>query len=110
MNHTQIAEIILSQLGGYQFRVMTGFTNVLAHSPDETKNTLGGLSFKLSGKMTKDGINYVKISLNADDLYVMEFGRIHGSTYKVKQLFENVYVEDMKRIFEDTTGLFTKLF
>lgn len=95
-----VAQIILQQLGSGMFAAMTG-------AKDFT-NTDNGLSFSLNGRMTKQSINYVKIELNGSDLYDVSFGRIRsGSVYKDLETFTDVYAEDLVRLFEKTTGLFT---
>jgi len=99
-----VAEIIFQQLGGHKFAVMTGAKNLAS--------TGNGLSFRLtgSGGFTKDGINYVKITLNDMDTYDMEFGKIKGSNYKVITTKNDVYNDMLQNIFTDVTGLDTKLF
>jgi len=94
-----VAQIILQQLGSGLFAVMTG-------AKDFT-NTGNGLSFRLNGRMTKQSINYVKIELNGSDLYDVSFGRIRSSVYKDLETLTDVYAEDLVRLFEETTGLFT---
>ena len=64
MTDMTIAKTILQQLGGNKFVVMTG-----------AKSLCGGenyLSFRIPGTMTRDRINYVKITLNSMDLYDVE--------------------------------------
>jgi len=95
-----VAQEILNQLGGHKFVVMTGAKNLV-----KDKNSL---MFKLP--RAKDGINYVKITLNGKDLYDVEFGRIQGVNYKVKKEFNDIYNDQLVDIFEKTTGLYTKLF
>ena len=71
-----VAKIILQQLGGNKFVAMTGARNLL--------NVGNGLSFKIpgSGGFAKNGINYIKVTLNGLDTYDMEFGRIRGQIIK----------------------------
>lgn len=95
-----VAQIILQQLGSGLFAAMTGARNFT--------NTGNGLSFRLNGRMTKQCINYVEIELNGSDLYDVSFGRIRsGLLYKNLETFTDVYAEDLVRLFEETTGLFT---
>jgi len=62
-----------------------------------------GLSFKYPrGK-------YVKIILNSNDTYDMEFSNIRGLKQTIKQTYEGVYAEDLKKTFEDYTGLYLSL-
>jgi hypothetical protein len=104
MTDTSIAVTILKQLGGNKFITITGAKNLLSHG--------SALSFKLPSTphYVKDGINYVKISLNVMDTYDIEFGKIRGHSYKIITTTENVYCDDLQRIFTETTGLNTRLF
>jgi hypothetical protein len=63
-----VSNTILQQLGGWQFLSMTGAKNLVAHD--------NGLSFKLPHGFAKDGINYVRITLDRNDTYTMLFGVI----------------------------------
>jgi len=98
-----IARTILSQLGGNKFVAMTGAKSF--------GNTGNGLSFRLPGSrgFTKNGINYVKITLNDLDTYNMEFGRIRGTNYKVIDTQNNIYFDMLTDVFTDVTGLNTSL-
>ena len=94
-----VANTIVQQLGGNRFKVMTG-----------AKNFLGGsnyLSFRLP--KAKDGINYVKITLDDSDTYIMEFGRVHGTTYKIIETLSGVYNDMLQEFFIEKTGLYTHL-
>ena len=98
----KVAEIILEQMGGNKFRAMTGAKNFLSH---ENK----ALSFQLPSRFAKDGINYVKITLNESDTYDMEFGKIWGKSYKVVKTSNDVYCDMLQNIFTAVTGLDTHL-
>ncbi len=99
----EIAQTILQQLGANRFKVMTGAHTFLINGD--------GLSFKLPAKpgYTKEGINYVHIVLNGSDYYDIEFGRIRGTTYNVKQKMTDIEVENLREVFTETTGLETSL-
>lgn len=97
----EIAEIILQQLGGS--RRLTAMIGAKYFSA--IKN---GLSFRFSAR-AKNGTNYVKIVLNSKDLYDVEFGSIRGSSFKVKNEFNDIYADQLIEIFEDTTGLYLSL-
>jgi hypothetical protein len=98
-----IAQTILQQLGGHRFVVMTGAKNL--------SDTGNGLSFRLpgSGGFTKNGINYVKITLDPSDTYSMEFGKIRGTTYKIIHSTNDIYEDQLQEVFQRETGLSTKL-
>jgi len=95
----KVAEIILQQLGGRKFLAMTGAKNLLSDKD--------ALSFKIP--KAKQNINYVKIVLNYKDTYNVEFGKVRGINYDIIKKFDDVYAEDLQRIFTDVTGLDTHL-
>ena len=97
---TNVAETILAQLGGRRFLVMTG-----AQASSE-RNTL---ILKLPRGMGK-GIRAVVITLEPSDTYSMRFVKQarDGTVTTVRQL-DQVYAEDLQRIFTDVTGLETSL-
>lgn len=72
------------------------------------KNLAGGenyLSFRIRGSKK---VNYVKISLNTNDLYTMEFGKVWGLKYTKKTELENIYADQMHEMIERETGLVTR--
>ena len=90
-----VAEEILRQFGGNRFIAMTG-----------AKNFLGGdfsLSFHLPGRKA------VRVELTDRDLYDVTFYKLAKADAKVEKEVEGVYAEDLRRIFEDHTGLRTSL-
>ena len=101
----ETAKIILEQLGGNQFIVMTGAKNFIGRED--------GLSFKLG--RNKTSMNYVTITLTPADLYDLKFERVTLSkktfetTRKVVAEHFGIYADQLQEIFTDTTGLFTKL-
>jgi hypothetical protein len=99
----EIATTILNQLGGKRFIVMTGSKNFL---------DLGnGLRMKLSRNKAK--AQYLKIELNGSDLYNMTFFSARSTETDIvlttKERIEGVYFDQMNRIFEQVTGLYTSL-
>lgn len=96
----QVAQTILSQLGGNKFIAMTGASNL--------GGTDNSLSFKI-GKNSKK-VTHVRIELNANDLYDVKFFGGRGVNLRCISEFENVYSENLVELFESETGLFTKLF
>jgi GTP:adenosylcobinamide-phosphate guanylyltransferase len=67
------------------------------------------LSMRLPGNLCKNRINHVKITLDPSDTYTVEFGRIWGTNYKVLDTISDVYVENLREVFEGRTGLATSL-
>ena len=97
----EIAKIILAQLGGNKFRVMTGAKSFVA--------TDSGLGFRLPSRFAKNGINVVKITLTPDDLYNMQFAKLIGSKFKVISEVEGLCWEDLRCQFTAATGLDTSM-
>lgn len=105
----EIAQTILSQLGGNRFASMTGAKNFMAVG--------NGLTFKLPHRLARGGINYVKITLTPSDVYEVIFYKIGNFTKKnptpaVVEVakHEEVYCDELQEVFEAETGLVTKLF
>ncbi len=102
----EIANTILSHLGGSLFVRMTGAKNLTRHE--------SGLSFRLPGGdgFTKNGINYVKVTLTPADLYTVEFGKVRNvkrvPTYKVLSTCEEIFCENLRETFTAYTGLETR--
>ena len=98
MTDKTVAIEILRQLGGNKFIAMTG-----AKSFTCDDNSMG---FRLPGTMTKDRINYIKITLNGMDT---EFIYIWGSKIKTLSTFKGDYCDMIENIVADRTGLATRL-
>jgi hypothetical protein len=94
------AQTILKQLGGAKFQAMTGANMFVAIE--------NGLQFSFKGN--KD-MNKCRITLAADDTYVVEFfkfNRAQGTCTLVKE-YGMIGVENLQAIFTLTTGLDTHL-
>ena len=97
-----IAATIEKQLGGAsRLTAMVGAYNRAFDSD-------GSYQFRIKAK-AKDGINYIKITLNPNDLYNIEYGKIRGMDFKVLETQTDVYVDDMVRNIEERTGLALRL-
>ena len=98
-----VAKTILAQLGGNRFVAMTGAKKLTSEAD--------GLSFRLpgGGGFCKDEINYVKVSLNAEDTYDLLFLRMRGVEFKVIAEPKSVYAENLQEVFTRVTGLHTSL-
>ncbi len=94
-----IATEILRQLGGRQAQMMMGMKNVI--------DTGNGLSFRFGKNASK--ANYCKITLNHNDLYTIELGRIHGLNYKELDSAYGIFAENMVSYFENFTKLYLSL-
>lgn len=96
-----VAQTILQQLGGGKFVAMTGAKN-LGH-------TANSLQFRLPANFAKDGINFVRVTLNGRDLYDVEFGKLRGVKYSVIKIDKNIYADMLADLFTRRTGLDTSL-
>ena len=96
-----VARMILDQLGGHKFRVMTGAKNFLDHGD--------ALSMRLGRNSSNS--NYLKVSLNSMDLYDVRFSKLTRKfEEKSVKEYNDVYADSLVEIFESHTGLYTKLF
>lgn len=62
------------------------------------------VSFKFAAK-AKNKANYCKISLNASDLYDIEFLSVRGVNFKTISAHNGLYFDMLKSTFEFETGL-----
>lgn len=95
----QIANDILTQLGGNKFVMMVGARN-LVHHPEGALS----LAFKMFPKA-----NYLKVTLNAMDTYDMKFLKVTKKGFAVHKEFTNLYNDQLQEIFKEVTGLNTHL-
>lgn len=95
------AKIILDQIGGHKFVVMTGAKNFCYSEKEKF------LSFSI-GRNSK-GVNKVKITLTPWDDYTMQFAFVRGTNCKIKATVEGVYCDMLQDVFTMNTGLYTKL-
>ena len=104
----QIASTILMQMGGAgKIKMMTGAKNFMALP--------SGVSFDFPNK---GGPNHVKVTLEPNDTYTVEFGRKAGMKalmsgnlkaedfYKQTSKHEGIYDDQLKELFEGQTGLY----
>lgn len=97
----QVAQTIYSQLGGNKFAVITGAKHFIG---SKEKDNFLAFDFKMCRKANK-----CKITLNAMDLYDIEFFKMKPSKMecpKVKE-FNGVYSDQLTDIFKSFTGLDT---
>lgn len=92
---------VLRQLGGNRFIAMTGAR--LFVKDDEQQM----ISFRI-GRNSK-GVNAVRITLNALDLYDLEFLSVRAGNVKVKSSETDVYNDSLEAVFEEHTGLYTRI-
>lgn len=92
------ANTILSQLGGAgRLGVMIGAHTFLG-TPE------GALSFRFKAR-AKDGINYVRVTLQSDDTYRLEMLQLRGVNSYSRADVEGLHAEDLVRVISERTGL-----
>lgn len=94
-----VAQTILAQLGGNRFAAMTGAKSFCAG-----ENTL---TFKIGRNASK--ATAVRVTLDPDDTYMMEFLAIRNFEVTTVASFDGVYCDLLAPTFEDATGLATSL-
>lgn len=99
MNNQEIAQTILSQLGGNKFVIMTG-AKQLAHGDKS-------LMFKIGKNNSK--ANQVTIRLEDNDTYTITFHSFRKMELKDLKKYEGVYDDNLRSIFETYTGMATSL-
>lgn len=106
-----IADIILNQLGGNKFLVMTGTHHLVD----------AGNALRMQLPRNQSQANRLYITLEADDTYTMRFfkytaPRLNKKTFefsdeKIKEIktINGVYCDMLQDIFTATTGMYTHL-
>jgi hypothetical protein len=101
MTNMEIANTILSQIGGRQMASMTGAKNFVAIDQ--------GLQFKLPSNFAKDGINCVRVVLDPCDTYTVTFLKVRGTSCQQIASYDDTYCDQLRGLFEEVTGLRTSL-
>ena len=102
--YMEVANEIRHQLAAFgNFAVMIGASNFLGENRGN-----GALSFKFKAKGHKVAgkcPNWIRITLDADDTYSIEYGRIHGFNFDILRTVSGIYADQMHAEIETTTGL-----
>ena len=101
MSDISVARTISEQIGGRAF-MMLGAKDLLG---DENS-----LTFRIGHNA--QGVTHIRVQLDPSDTYTMQFlkvGRAPRFERKVLSETDNVYVEDLRRIIEQKTGMYTSL-
>lgn len=98
--HMEVATIIMKQMGARKLQMFVKGREFIAIKGD---HDLGGLRFKFSGNRK---MNFCEVHLNGKDLYDVKLIKVHGTSRKVKAETNDVYAEDLRRVFEEHTGLY----
>lgn len=93
----EVANTIIAQLGGRKFCMMTGAKNLVGST--------NSIQFAI-GAGAKNKINKVRVVLDADDTYTVEFFNIRGTTVKTVAKHEGVYCDMLQDIFTIETGFY----
>jgi hypothetical protein len=95
-----VAQMILSQLGGNRFILMTG-----------SKDFVGSENSLTFSFPKKNKLNRMKIVLNEWDTYDIEFGLYSPSKfeYEVRVIQKDLYAEALAPMFEKYTGMYTSI-
>jgi hypothetical protein len=96
-----VAQEILKQLGGNRFVAMTGAKNFVA-SHD-------ALTFRLPSNFAAKGINIVRVTLDANDTYTVQFYKARGVDVAEIEKCTDVYFDFLQELFSDRTGLAVRL-
>lgn len=94
----QTAYTILEQLGGRRFISMTGASNLAGDDKS--------LQFKIMKNAKK--VTHVSIELE-NDFYNVVFYNVRGLETKKMNELTGLYAEDLRKAFEQNTGLYTSL-
>lgn len=92
---------ILSQLGGYEFIIMTGSKNIAYY----------GMALTMSLSKNKSKASHLKIEYDYNsDLYIVSFLKITlKKGIEILNKIDGVYSDMLIRIFEEETGLDTRI-
>lgn len=93
----KVADVILEQLGGIRFCVMTGAKNFL-HSDDS-------LTFRLPSNLATDGINAIRVTLDPSDTYTLKCRKIRGVSVKDVAELPGICANKLRETFTRLTGL-----
>lgn len=100
----QVHEIIMEQLNYRRLAVMIGGWNP-CYGTEKNGDKYFSFRFKAWRKL-----NYCKITLNyATDTYTVYFCKIYGQKLLNEKTFNNIYCDQLIKVFEETTGLATSL-
>lgn len=99
MSKNLVAQTILAQLGNGMFRLMTGAKNFMSDG--------NSLIFSLPQRK----INKVRITLNGQDLYDIEYSKFSPSKRTVTPVLRhyNIGADQLRAMFKQATGLDTSL-
>lgn len=95
-------QLVMSESGVNRLKVMVGGKNFTFSGADDYA------AFRFTAK-ARNKANYMKITLNSNDLYNVEFGYIRAAKYTVRSEINDMYFDSLKEYFEKETGLYLSL-
>jgi hypothetical protein len=96
-----VANTILAQLGGAgRLRAMIGADNFVGSADS--------LQLKFKSRAT-NGANTLRVRLGTDDTYTVEFWKVRGVSVSKLSERSDVYVANLRAVFERETGLYLSL-
>lgn len=93
----EVANVIVRQLGGGKFKMMTGAKDFIAIDK--------GVQFMIP---RSNNVRKVRVTLDGD-LYRMEFYSIRGIDVKLVHACQGIYADHLQWHFTEVTGLETSL-
>ena len=97
--NTIFKQLTLSEAGANRLKAMVGAKNFNYSAADSNA------AFRFTAK-AKNKANYLKITLNGNDLYDVEFGYVRSTNYTVRSEVKDMYFDQLKEHFETETGLY----
>jgi hypothetical protein len=94
---SQVAETILTQLGGHRFLAVTSAKDLVRGDRH--------VMMSVMGRSTKQNVNRVRITLDQDGTYKIETFLVRGMTFRT--LETRTGVSNLKEWFTSLTGLRT---
>lgn len=108
MEKNSVAAIILQQMGGKaRLEAFTGASQFVAYKAEDVSNTgrgLGAVAFSFPN--AKNRPNHVRITLDWDDTYTVEFMQFNGTTDRPVTTRKGVYCDQLMDLFEEKTDLY----
>ncbi len=95
--NNEVGQTIAKQIGHSAF-TMLGAKDILSIEQ--------GLQFKIRGSAK---VNTIRIVLDASDTYTVTFLKIRGTTIKAIREFDNTYCDQLEELFNEVTGLVTRM-
>jgi hypothetical protein len=98
----QVANTILSQLGGNRFLAMTGARDLMGSENSLTMRLPRG---------AKSGITHIRVTLDPSDTYTVKAMKFNKRALQMTDIAtqDDVYADNLRDIFEAMTGLYTRL-